>query len=277
MTIASVDDVIAGNIGRVPQFVLKSALPVLAANNMYSTWSMNGIPGAASYDTTINGVALSSASGIVPGQIPYYNAPPGKTARLSRWLLMAGSGGGSNYLCDRLWHNQINATSTSAQPITTPTWPARDENGSTAGEGVFIGLEVAAPTGAASPTVNLTYTNSAGVSGRTASTITAVTNSMVQHTVHFFALQAGDTGVRSIQSVQLSKSFLSGTVGLFAFRIIQSATAPDSAQPLDLNVMNSGSPKMYDGSVPFHIFQNLLSNIAMTTRYVGCVMNTLVE
>ena len=276
MTIASVDDVIAGNIGRVPQFVLKSAIPSLTATAMYSTWSMKGFPGAASYATTINGVALSSASGIVPGQIPYYNAPSGKTARLSRWLLMVGFGGGSNYLCDRLWHNQINATSTSAQPITTPTWPARDENGSTAGEGVFIGLEVAAKTGAAAPTVNLTYTNSAGVSGRTASTITAVSNAMVQHTVHFFALQAGDTGVRSIQSVQLTGSFLSGTVGLFAFRIIQSAVAPDSSQPLDLNVMNSGSPKMYDGSVPFHIFQTL-SNGAMTTRYVGCVMNTLVE
>ncbi len=276
MTIASVDDVIAGNIGRVPQFVLKSALPALAALNMYSTWSMGGFPGAASYDTTINGVALSSASGIVPGQIPYYNAPPGKTARLSRWLLMAGNGGGANYLCDRLWHNQIDATSTSVQAITTPTWPSRDENGSTAGEGVFIGLEVAAQTGAAAPTVTLTYTNSAGVSGRTASTITAVSNSMVQHTVHFFALQAGDTGVRSIQSVKLTGSFLSGTVGLFAFRIIQSATAPDNAQPLDLNVMNSGAPKMYDGSVPFQIFQTLFGS-TMTTRYVGCVMNTLVE
>jgi len=101
------------------------------------------------------------------------------------------------------------------------------------GEGVQIMAILVAPHSLVGDTFAVTYTNSAGVAGRvtplhTMSTAIAVNGTILttQQTGAarfgpFLALQAGDTGVRSIESVQCT----SGTdVGLFTLVMVKPLT-----------------------------------------------------
>lgn len=97
----------------------------------------------------------------------------------------------------------------------------------TDGKGVqVIAVSVAGRTGGQS--FNFSYTNSAGVSGRTSQTVmqnsvaaigtvlTGSTNSNIS-VVPFIGLQAGDSGVRSIESVTM----LGADVGLFTLILVK--------------------------------------------------------
>lgn len=102
-------------------------------------------------------------------------------------------------------------TSPAAQNFTgfsLPRW--------TNGEGLrFFVLPVTA-LGAATPTVTISYTNTASASGRT-STATGITGCVkhrIAHNEEHMLLQGGDTGVLSIQSIALSASWVGGTAVL---------------------------------------------------------------
>jgi hypothetical protein len=275
MTLLSVDDLLAAQLGRRPEFVYKCLQTQPSTGRLVSTWGLPGIPGAAAFDTTMNGVTLSSASSLVPGQIPFYNAPIGKISRLSRVLFGSHLGGGQAMLLDRLWHNQITSvTSTSLQAITSPTWPARDVNGSTDGDGVYIFLELSAAVGASAPALTLTYTNSAGVSGRTAVPIHVLVASANVGVMWMFGLQAGDLGVRSVQGIQFGSSWVSGTAHLSACRIVQMLGVPPGGAVDEKTGANFGLPKMYDGSVPF--FALYSNGNSSNTLHCG-LMNTSVD
>lgn len=159
----------------------------------------------------------------------------------------------SYILCDRLWHNgNINATSTSTQSITSPTWPARDVNGSTNGEGVMLALEVASTMGGATPTITVEYTNSAGTSGRTATNVIAAVAASGESSTYLMGLQAGDTGVRSVQSITLSTSWLSGSLNLVAYRPIMMTDFNGKwvqASVMDFDPVTLGLPFIHKDSV----------------------------
>lgn len=225
----------------------------LAASQYCSTWGRAGTPVAGSFDTTLNGVTLTSP---VAGQIPWNNPASGNTYIASLQAALGGSTvtSGAIIVADRLWHNGgFTITSTSAQSITSPTWPARDATGATSGLGVLLGVEVSATTGSASPTITVSYTNSAGTSGRSA---TNYFTTSASNAGHFYSinLQSGDYGVQSVQSLTLSASWVSGTINLVAYR-------PLALMPLSIAAASSCSsrldpasiclPRMYDGSVPF--------------------------
>lgn len=110
----------------------------------------------------------------------------------------------------------------------------------------MMAVSVAANSGT-SPTFTVNYTNQNGVSGRTSQSMilnTATANGslitaagVATSRVPFIGLQAGDTGVRSVQSV----TFTSGTdVGLFALVLVKplvtshllEQTAPTEVTPL---------------------------------------------
>jgi len=135
MAITSLDGIIAGF---KPIRVFDKALSgTLVAGRPHSYWGVAGIPGAGSYDTTLNGVTLSSTSAMVNGQIPFTD-PSSGNSYLSR-LVGGATQYGTLVLADRLWHNGgYTITSTSAQNSTTPTWPARCADGTTNGDGVFF-------------------------------------------------------------------------------------------------------------------------------------------
>jgi hypothetical protein len=216
---------------------------------LFTTW---GQAPAGAYDTTLNGVTLTSP---VTGQIPFEDIAGGLEAYLYRMTASAAIPQ-MVYLCDRLWHNGgINITSTSFQSITSPTFPARDRNGATNGEDVFIDLEVSATTGAGTPVPTLSYINSAGVGSRTATAIEVTVASSLAGRTYSFGVQSGDRGVRGVQGIQLSSSWTSGTINLVARRQLASLPVRQSSVAALADVLTGLMVKMHPNSVPYIMFR----------------------
>lgn len=246
MAITNLDSVIAGM--RPIEQILKVGSTMEAAGVLHSLLYTSGIPGAGVAPTPgLAGAALTSYG----GQIPFTNPVSGNS------YLALFEGGmsaldGQLILYDRLWHNSgFTITTTTAQTVNSAAWPARDRDGSTNGEGVYVAIEVSGATGNVSAVTNTTmsYTNSAGTAGRTA-TIASFPATAAAGSFVIFQLQAGDTGIRSIQSLTLGTSYVSGTIHLVAFRLL--------GPPLNLGVyrgdrvdaVSSGFPRLYDNTVP---------------------------
>ena len=252
MAITTLDGVISGM--QPPRYFSKAVTATLVAGRPASLWALGGNPGAGSFDSTLNGVTLSSSSALVNGQIPHYN-PGSGNAYLARFQANATQPG-TLLLLDRLWHNGgYTITSTSSQSITSPTWPARDNDGSTNGNGVFLAMEISAATGAGTPTITVTYTNQAGTGSRTATNTIATVASSAIGATYLIGLQAGDTGVRSVQSVQLSATWTSGTMNLVAYRVIAALELAGAFIPNAIDAVTGGMPRLYDGTVPWMVFQ----------------------
>lgn len=250
MAITTLDGALAG-MQPIRPFA-KAVTPTLVAGKPQSLWGLAGNPGAGSWDTTLNGVVLSSTSAMVSGQIPHVD--PGSGNSYLAGLTAMATQAGMLLLCDRLWHNGgFTITSTGSQSITSPTFPARDIAGSTNGDGVYLGLEVSAACGAAAPTITIGYTNQAGTGSRTATNSFATANSPAAGSFFPIGQQAGDTGVRSVQSLTLSVSWVSGTINLVAYRVL--AAIPLLALiPNDLDPITARFARIYNGTVPFLIF-----------------------
>lgn len=224
-----------------------------AAGVFYSHSKDSGFPGAWSVGTS--GVNGRNTDGTAAGDAGCINVGNGGAGV---WYLrdinMAGTQAGQFNLYDVLWvNNGLAVTTTTAQAITQPTLPARDNNGSTNGLGIYAGILVTAATTNAAAVTNttLSYTNSDGVAGRTA-TITSFPQTAVIGTFVPFQLQAGDKGIRSIQSITLGTSYGGGSISLICFNPMASSSIP---------LANSGSLayskkldlRLYDGHclIPF--------------------------
>lgn len=248
MAISTLDGVIAGL--QYPRWFGKAVTATLVAGRPASLWSLGGSPGAGAFNNTLNGVTLTAP---VNGQIPYTNPASGNgyLARLQAQATQAGT----LLLLDRIWHNGgYTITSTSAQNSTTPTWPARDAVGSSNGEGILCAMEISAATGAGTPTITMTYTNSAGTASRTATNIQATVASSAIGATYFIGLEAGDIGVRSVQSIQLSATWTSGTMNLVAYRILAAIELTGAFQTNALDAITGGFPRLFDGTVPWLVF-----------------------
>jgi hypothetical protein len=256
MSINSVDDIIAAIIDQPARFFMKAQPTGVVAARPVSTWPLAGIPGAGVQSATgLNGSTWSSGSNASPtpvvGQLPFIAAPGGKLSYLTR-LVGSMPTGGQLLLCDRLWSNNgMSMTSTSLQAITSPAWPARDNNQSTDGDGALLGLEFTTLGSAGTPTITVGYTNSLGTAGRVATNIPpTVANSQVG-TFYPIGLQAGDRGVRSVQSIQLSATWSSGAASLVAYRLIASLDIAFAHAGNAIDPVTGGLPQIFDGSVPF--------------------------
>lgn len=221
-----------------------------AAMVFRSTWT--NTPNAGALNTTLNGVALSGA---MAGGLPFPNPASGDTI-LARWMatcrdiepISNGPQAFTAMLCDRLWHNGgINATIATSQSITSPAFPARDENDSSNGAGVFLALENgAAQVGAPAGVVTVGYTNSDGTAGRTATTMYTLT---VHNTRAFpLNLQSGDRGVLSVQSIQLPAAYTSATLNLVAYRPLAMLSVI-TGQRAVLDVVNGGRVRIPNSAV----------------------------
>ena len=144
-------------------------------------------------------------------------------------------------------------TYTSGGTVSLPL-PARDVNGSSNGVGVFLALEISAAAGAAAPTITATYINSSGVSGHTGAAIYGTSNSPAAGTFYMLGVAAGDVGVQALQSVALGSSWLSGTMNMVAYRVIASLEIPGAYQGNAIDLVTSGMPQMFNGTVPFLVF-----------------------
>lgn len=247
MAITTLNGLIAG--ATAPEDVVKSI----------GAFEGAGIWGSLAYAQGRPGLAAAPASGLAgaaltayPGQIPFTNPAAGQATYLTR-LTVAANGSGTFRVYDRLWHNSgLVVTTTTAQTVSSVAWPARDRVGSTSGAGVLVGIEVSTATTNASAVTNTTmnYTNSAGVAGRTA-TMASFPATAVAGTFVPFQLQAGDTGVRSVQDVTLGTSYVTGAIHLVAYRALMQLGVMTTNVASELNAVTGGMPQLHDNSVPF--------------------------
>ena len=254
-----------------PVGFMKSGTAADAAGYWYCTSKDAGFPGAWAVGSPgVNGRVTDGTTSGDFGCIPIKN--PSTGANYVTELQMASSVNHSHLFFDVLWVNSgLTVTTTTAQSITTPTLPARDINGTTNGEGCMIAILCTAAVGLAAAASNATvsYTNSAGTSGRTA-TLTGIVGSQapatpVIGTIIWFNLAAGDKGVQSIQSITLGTSWVSGSISLMICRDIATigTTIPNvSAQ----KVIGTPGIRLYNGTCLLHC---VLASATTATFFSG--------
>ena len=239
----------------------------------YGTFKDAGFPGAWSPGTPgMNGRVTDGTAAADYGCIPIKN--PSVGANFLTEIQMASSVNHTHCFYDVLWVNSgISVTSTSTvQAIASPTLPARDVNGTTNGEGCVIGLyfSAASTLAAVNALSQVTYTNSKGVAGRIA-TLTGIQGSQAPATpaigtVLWYNLQAGDTGVRSIQYFNIgATSWLTGAVNLFIARDIATigTTLPNVAAQ---KVIGAPGIRLYNGTCMHHC---ILASSVTATFFAG--------
>lgn len=183
-----------------------------------------GFPGAWAVGTPgLNGRATDGTASGDAGCIVIPNAATG--GNFITALELSSTVAQFYWLIDVLWVNSgLVVTTTTGQSITSPTLPARDDNGSTNGEGCMIGLlfTAASTNAAVINNATVTYTNSGGTGSRTATLANLVGAQIpatpVIGTIVWFQLASGDKGVRSIQSIALGTSLVTGSVSLLIAR-----------------------------------------------------------
>lgn len=248
MAITTLDGLIAGM--QYPREFVKAATPTLVAGRPHSLFYLAGVPGAAVAPTPgLAGAALTTYA----GQLPFTDPVSGNSylARLAGQATIAGQ----LLLCDRLWHNSgFTITQTTAHTINSAAWPARSADGTVNGEGVLLGVEVSTITGAGTPTITVGYTNQANDNTRTATNTTPTVATSAVGAFYPIGLQAGDTGVRSVQSLTLSATWTSGAISLVAYRVLARLDLSSANTPNSLDAVTGGMPRMFDNSVPFLLF-----------------------
>lgn len=193
-----------------------SWLSITGSDNPYPTPGAS--PGSAA------GSALDKSS---TGALRFVNAPSGKKNYLSGYQCLIGDSTTHDVqpnvyqllLFDRLVHTSaLSGTSVLSQTVNSTALPAR----ATGGAGVLAFMRVWTALGGTDSTITVTYTNQSGTGSRTG-TIRRRTGSPAEaygaNVLHPMEMQVGDTGVRSIQSAQLSGT--TGTVGDWGFVLMR--------------------------------------------------------
>jgi hypothetical protein len=178
-------------------------------------------------------VALDKNSAQSMGPIP--NISTGRLTMLGARINTSTYGAGAIMVVDLLnVSGGLNATLTTAQTTNLPTAALTRH---TSGEGVMAGIVIYTLIGGTQTTVIISYTNSAGVSGRTSTATTFGSGTYREVGILLpIPLQAGDTGVRSIESVTLAGT--TGTAGNFGVCLFKplamiSLESATGAMPLD--------------------------------------------
>ena len=162
-------------------------------------------------------------------------------------------------LVDMLGFYQITTvTTTGAQTLNnTVTLPRYTD-----GAGVQAFLTPSTVMGAATPNITLNYTNSAGTAGKATPVTLPIGNSAaaVMSVVYsgtgsgkygpFIPLAAGDAGIRSVQSINLSASYVSGVLNLMLCRPLLTLPITTLGVTAERDLVNqfASMPRVYDGA-----------------------------
>lgn len=247
-----------------------------AAGYWYCSSKDAGSPGAWSPGTPgLSGRATDGTTAADAGCIYIPNANSG--AQYITGVDISSTQTGWQMFFDCLWVNSgIVVTTTTAQNINSVTLPARDISGTTDGAGCMIGLltTVANTNAATIANSTVSYTNSSGTGGRTA-TLTASVGSQIPAspvigTLVWFKLAAGDKGVRSIQSITLGTSLAAGSVSLLIARpIISAPITTANAGITAFPNMNPGI-RVYNGTTLLHCTQATGTGSPVTFGLITC-------
>jgi hypothetical protein len=139
--------------------------------------------------------------------------------------------------------------------------PPRDNYGTsvpdgattTYGRGVQMAYEVSGATGAGTPTLAVTYVNSAGVAGKVTPNITLAASNIVG-TFISLPLAAGDVGVRAVHSHIKSATQTSGTYHLILYRVLSRININMAGVGNAVDAITGGLVRAYNNTCPFLIF-----------------------
>jgi len=265
MALAGPNDVLSGF--QPGQLYYKAPGPTMVIGRPQSFWAVAGIPGPGSFNSSLAGSNYSSSSALVNGQIPHTDPAGGVSSYLARWQAQSGITGSILMLCDRIWDNQLTINSTGVQNIGT-SWPTRDATGTVNGVGIYAAIEVSAATSAtAAVLTNYTYTNSSGVSSRTGNFVDAPTAvSATAGQFYRLGLQSGDVGIKSIDSIQFSTAWTSGTVNMVAYRPLAILETSLNVTPNFLDPITGDLPQIWNGVVPFSV---MIPTVTTSTTIFG--------
>jgi hypothetical protein len=149
-------------------------------------------------------------------------------------------------------------TTTTAQTLNnTVTLPRYTD-----GAGVQAFLTPSTVMGAATPNLSINYTNSAGTAGRATPTTLPIGNTAAAVTSivysgtgagkfgPFMPLQSGDAGIRSVQSITISASYVSGVLNLVLCKPLMTMPITTLGVTAERDLVNQfmAMPKVYDGA-----------------------------
>lgn len=223
------------------------------AGRATSLWAAGGRPGIGS--TTLG----QAAAGVVPTDndtgFHAFTNPGSGNSYVGRVSGISGASG-LIILADVLWiwgsgGSGWSVTTTGAQNTASPAALTRPDANGAATE---VWLEVLAAMGAGAATPVISYTDQDGNAGAASSGMnTTYAASSVTGSMYAFNLAAGDTGVRSIQSLTLSVSMTSGTARVMIVRRV--AEFPCIAnQGFLYDAYDLGFPRVYDNAALMPIF-----------------------
>ena len=192
MPINSLNDIIKAYNGRYPTSLHWNSITAVSTFP-YSLWTCTGMPGAGSVPASGAGAALSSATA---GAIPLPTLSSGESLYLFNIALNPISGSGFMLYDKLVATSGLSGTVTTAQTVNSTSLPRYTD-----GVGVELWLEWYTATGSTIVTAIISYTNQAGTSGRTATA--AIAASTPANRMFRVTLEEGDTGVRSVQNVNI--------------------------------------------------------------------------
>lgn len=256
----------------------KTSTATDAAAYHYGFWKDAGTLGAWAPGTPgLAGRATDGTTSTDAGCIFFPDAGAGKARYLTQASITT-TVANSYSLYDVVWVNSgLVVTTTTAQTINSVAFPARDNNGTTNGEGYQIGIYAVAALGNAGVVSNstVTYTNSAGTGSRTATLSATNPNNFpatpVIGTVVWFELQAGDVGVQSIQSVTLNTTLTSGTASVFVARKLIDLPASVANIAFTNTLANGSGSILYDNSCILPFMQSAATTAHSITGTVTTV------
>lgn len=240
MAIANMDQLVAAMTATSAQNIPwnKTSTTSEGTGTFFDLCQTTGVPGAmATPDAASSGG--TSYTGSAAGGLPFTAPAVGETTYLQAFTA-SSSQPGTLYLTDRLWACRgLSGTLGATTTVTGMTNISRYSSG--------IGAEIwywciTAPSSGGSGTMTVSYTNSAGVSGRSCTiTLGAGTPPPTTGQCYPGSLQAGDTGVQSIQSVtNTSTSFVGGSHGLFVAKRLLTAPTVTGLPGVALDGLRTG-------------------------------------
>lgn len=205
----------------------------------HSLWKTAGLPAAGATPATGNGAIPTDAT---TGAQAFANPTAGAKTYLEKLVAVATQIGIVQFY-DRLWANSgLSGTSVALQSFTQPALTRHTD-----GEGNEIWLEVYTAFGATATTFTVKYTNQDGTAAQTATLAYADGAPVAGQMIGPFPLASGDTGVRKIESVQLSGSTLTaGDFGCVLLHPHAAAAIDVAGKPAQLDVLQTGHQEIAD-------------------------------
>ncbi|MGH8566542.1 MAG: hypothetical protein ACREXU_00625 [Gammaproteobacteria bacterium] len=267
MALNSYDNILAAwTAGKAQDYFYNKASITTVANSFWSLWAAAGQPGAGAFGGTA--LAARAVSSSTTGALSFTNPTGPDILQMVSFTAASSVAAGSLLLVDRLLdYPTISCTVTTLQTMdNTATLPRY-----TTGAGVQMFAEVTTTLGATPQTLTITYVNQAGTTGRV-TTLSPVTSSAVNRLpqVSFFIpLQAGDTGVRSITSVQFGGSMGAGVLNMTLCRPVVDLPIQVAATMVERNMVLH-TPRLFqivdNAALSFLLFSATTSSGALVGR-----------